>query len=112
LAGDVARIAGVGFAGDGIHDVADQHHGGLLVERIDFGCGGVRDHQHVAGVDGLPSADTGAVESEAVFKARSSVNSLTGTVKCCHIPGKSINAKIDHLYAFLFNHCHILVLVS
>ena len=68
LAGDVARIARVVFAGDRILHVADHAERGDFGERVDERGVGLRQEQHVAFVDRLPAADARAVEAEAFFE--------------------------------------------
>ena len=68
LAGHVPRIAAVVLAGDRVLNVADHRQGRDLAERIEHGRFGLRHHEHVALVDGLPAADAGAVEAQPVLE--------------------------------------------
>ena len=105
--GDVSRITGVGFAGDRIGDIADEHQGGHLEKRIDFRRCCIRNHQHVAGVDGLPSADAGAVEAEAVFEA-AFVQFTDGHAEVLPHARKIHETQIYDLYAVFLCHCQYL----
>ena len=66
--GDVAGIAFVGLAGDGIFDHAGHDEGGDLVEGVHHGGIRIGDENHVRFVDGGPAADGGAVDAEALFE--------------------------------------------
>ena len=70
LARDVARVARVVGAGDRIRDVADQLRRRILGERIHHRGVGIGNHQHVAVVDRLPSANRRSVEAEALIEGR------------------------------------------
>ena len=63
LVGDVARVAAVGLASYRVEDIANHVEGGDLEERVDSSGAGIGDQQHVAFVDGLETADAGAVEA-------------------------------------------------
>ena len=56
------------LARDGIDHVAQHHQRLGFVKRIDHGGGRVGNQQHVAFVDGGPSADAGPVEAETFFE--------------------------------------------
>jgi hypothetical protein len=66
LAGDVARVARVPLARDGIAHIAHQRQSRLLVEGVDRRRGGVGHEQHVRLADLLEPADRGAVEPDAL----------------------------------------------
>src|SRR5215471_10430550 len=68
LAGDPAWITLVVLARDGIDHVAGHYQSANLAERIDEGSVGVGNEQHVALVDGGPSADARSINPEARFK--------------------------------------------
>ena len=61
-----AWIAIIGFAGNGIEDVAHHNHGGLREERVHVDRVHVGHEHHVGLIDGLPAADGRAVEHDAV----------------------------------------------
>ena len=54
---------------------------------------GTRHDEHVGLVDGLPAADAGAVEAEALLEDVLSSRASAGMVKCCHRPGKSMKRR-------------------
>ena len=88
LLGDVARVAGVGLAGERVVDEEVQRQRLLAAERVDERRRRVGQQQHVRLVDLLEAADRRAVERETVGEDVSS-NDSTGTVKCCITPGRS-----------------------
>ena len=100
FAGDVAGVAGVIFAGDGVLDVADHHERGERGERIDEGGFGLGDDEHIALVNRLPSADAGAVEAEAVFE-NVFVELVDGDGEMLPEAGKIHETQIDGLHIFL-----------
>src|ERR1700677_1890827 len=59
FAGDAAGGTVVGFAGEGVFDVADEAEGGVLGEGVDEGGGGVGHDEHVGGLNALPPAGGG-----------------------------------------------------
>ncbi len=64
--GDAAGITVVRLARDRVDDGADERERFLGVKDVDPGRGRVGDDEHVAGIDGAPAADAGAVEAEAL----------------------------------------------
>src|SRR5207248_3217155 len=66
--GEAARIAIVGFARNRIDDGANQRERWFGVKNIDPSCGWIRDDEHIGSVDHLPTANTRAIETEAVSK--------------------------------------------
>ena len=68
LAGDVARVPGVGLSRHGVPDVTDDRQGRHLQHRVNECPGGVRHNEHVGFVNGLESANAGAVKAGAVRK--------------------------------------------
>ena len=105
LARNVARIAGVVLAGDRIADVADHHQRLARHERIDEAGRGNRLDQHVRLVDGLPTADAGAVKPQSGLEvilrelARRNRKVLPQT-------GKVHEPHVDHLHAFVRDQLH------
>ena len=69
LLGDRARVARIGLAGGGLHDVADDDHRRCGEERVHGDGGEIGDQRHVGLVDRLPAGDRGAVERNA-FRQR------------------------------------------
>ena len=65
LAGDVARVAGVGFLREGVVDEEVDVEGPRPAERIDESAGRVREQRHVRFVDLLETSDRGTVETQA-----------------------------------------------
>ncbi len=57
LAGDRARIALIGFVGQGLEHVAEHRKRALREERVEHGGLGVRHQLHVGLVDHLPAGD-------------------------------------------------------
>ena len=92
LAGDIARVARVVLAREGIADVADHHEGLGLEEGVHEGRVRHGLDQHVALVDRLPAADTDPSKPSPFSKASSS-SSCVVMEKCCHKPGKSMNLR-------------------
>src|SRR5205085_7632100 len=68
LAGDPARVPLVALARDRVDDIAGHDERGSVGERIHEYRVGIRDQQHVALVDGGPTADTRAVYAEPFFE--------------------------------------------
>ena len=66
--GDAARVACIILAGDGVLNGADQRQGRHLGERIHQRGVRIGQDEHVGFVDGLPAANGGAVEAEAVLE--------------------------------------------
>ena len=66
--GDRAGVAVVGGAGVGVHHVAEQRQGRLLIERVDDRGRQVWTQLHVRLVDRLPAGDRRAVEHGAVVE--------------------------------------------
>ena len=60
---DAPRIPFVGLHRDRIDDRANETESGFGIKRIDHSGGGIRQDKHVGGVDRLPSADGGTIES-------------------------------------------------
>src|SRR6185369_1539767 len=65
---DVTRIAGVTFLGDGIEYVADQGKSRYGNKRIHLGGLGIRNDDHVRGMNRLPATNGRTVESLSLFK--------------------------------------------
>jgi hypothetical protein len=63
--GNPARVAVIGLSRGRLEHVTGQDQGGLCIEGIDAGRGGVRHQVHVGFVDGLPAGDRGAIEHDA-----------------------------------------------
>jgi hypothetical protein len=59
---------GIGFAGDGVQDVADKAQGGVFGERVHHGGVGVGEQDHVGFVDALKTPDARPVEAQALFE--------------------------------------------
>ena len=89
---DAARVAIVWFARNWIDYRADERKRWFEVEDVDPRRRGIRNDEHVRGVNDFPAADTRAVEPEAVSKNIVAI-SLRVVVKCCHVPGRSVNLK-------------------
>ncbi len=68
LAGDVARVAGVGLAGHRVADKAVEDQRGVLRERVEDRGGGVGEQEHVRLLDLLEATDRGAVEPEPLLE--------------------------------------------
>jgi hypothetical protein len=100
LARDPARVARVRLARDRILDVADQHERRMIEERIDERGLRIRDHQHVALVDRLPTADRRAVEAHAVFE-RALVDLADRIRAVLPLTREIREAKIDDLHVVL-----------
>jgi hypothetical protein len=66
--GDPARVALIVLPRNGIDHVAGHHQRANLPEGIDERGARVRDEQHVALVDGRPTADAGSINAETLFK--------------------------------------------
>ena len=69
LLGDVARVARVGLAGDGVLHEAVEVQRRVLAERIEDRGVRVRDQEHVGFLDLLEAADRRAVEAVTVLEA-------------------------------------------
>ena len=104
FASDIARIAGIVFAGDRILDVANHAEGRELREGIDKGGFGLRNQQHVAFVDGLPAANAGAIEPEPVFEDFF-VEFADRYGEMLPEPGKVHESQVDGFYASFAAHC-------
>ena len=98
--GDAARIAGIGLAGDGVFNRADQRQGRHLGERIHDRGGWIGQDEHVGFVDFLPATDRRAVEAEAVFEQ---VGFQVGNGHGKMLPGAGQidEFEIDHLRVVL-----------
>ena len=96
----VARVPGVGLAGQRILDVAHQVQGGQRGERIHEGGVGVREQQHVRLVDGLEAADAGAVEPDAVLE-QPGVELVGGDGEMLPQPGHVGEPQVHDLRAVL-----------
>ncbi|OQB29467.1 MAG: hypothetical protein BWY09_03057 [Candidatus Hydrogenedentes bacterium ADurb.Bin179] len=66
--GDVARVPAVPLFGDRVQDIAIQKQGWNDGKGVDRRRPGIRQHQHITFVDGLPAADTGSVEAESFLE--------------------------------------------
>ena len=110
LAGDVARVAGVGLAGERVVDeeVHDQRLRGA--ERVDVGRGRVREQRHVGLVDRLEATDRGAVEVQAVVEDRL-VERRDRDREVLHDAGQVAEADVDHLDALVLDVLEQLVAV-
>jgi hypothetical protein len=102
LAGDVARVAAVGLAGQRVvHEEVDVERL-VLAERVEHGAGGVGQQEHVRLVDGLETADRRAVEHEAVGEdVRAEVLDREGEV--VRRPRQVGEPDIDELHPFVPN---------
>jgi hypothetical protein len=98
----VARVAGVGLAGERVVDeeVDDERLAGA--ERVQLRVVGVREQEHVRLVDLLEAADRGAVEAEAVvehvLRERADRHG-----EVLHHARQVAEADVDHLDALLLD---------
>src|SRR5262249_30628669 len=99
--GDLARIAVVDFACDGVFDVAGDVEGGNIEEGIHVGRVRIGDQQHVRFVDGLEAANGGAVEGQAVGK-NVFIEKGGRNGKVLHLTGQVGKADIYDLRLFLY----------
>ena len=108
LARDVARVARVVGAGDGVGDVGDDAQRRILGERIHHRSIRVWNHQHVAVVDRLPSANRRTVEAQA-FVEGSFILELGDRGSEMLPRAKQVDEfHIDHHHALFLDHCQYL----
>ncbi len=102
LAGDVARVAAVGLAGERVVDeeVDDERLAGP--ERVEVRRRRVGEQRHVRLVDRLEPADRGAVEVEAVVEDRL-VERGHGDREVLHDPRQVAEPDVDHLDALVLD---------
>src|SRR5919106_3832107 len=67
LLGNIAWITRIAFTRDRVQHIADHGQGGDFGKGIHIGAARIRDHQHIAQVDRLPSPDARAIEAIAIF---------------------------------------------
>ena len=98
--GDAAGIAGIGLAGDGVFNGADQRQGRHLGERVHDRGGWIGHDEHVGFVDFLPAANGRTVEAEPLFEQ---VGFQVGDGHGEVLPdaGQIGELKIDHLRVVL-----------
>jgi len=97
---DVAGIAGIFFLGDRVHNVTNQAQGLRFGERVHDSGGGIGNHQHITGMNGLPAADTGAVKSQPLLK-HALLQLTDGYREMLPRPQKVHEFQIHHLGAVL-----------
>ena len=68
LLGDIAGIAAITLASNGVEHVAGQTEGRNPEDRIDIGSFRICDQQHVAFMNQLKSANAGAIEADSLVK--------------------------------------------
>ena len=95
--GDPARVAVVVLARDGIDDAAEHYQSWRFGEWIHHGGSGVGDEEHVALVDGRPTADARAASNpKPSSKTSSSTICRVGyDTWCVATPGKIGEAQIQ-----------------
>src|SRR5262249_31004507 len=95
LLSNVASVAAIGLAGDGVPDVADQDQRCRRGERVEERRGRVRDDQHVAFLDLLKSAYRGTVEADALLESIS-IDRAWRDGEMLPNAGQVGKAQIDH----------------
>jgi hypothetical protein len=92
----VARVAGVGLAGDRVADETAQDQRGVLRERVEHGGGRVGEQEHVRLLDLLETPDRRAVEPEPLLERL--LGQLRGRHReVLHQPRQVREAQIDDL---------------
>ena len=105
LARDVARVARVVGAGDRIGDVGDDAQRRILGERIHHRSIRVGNHQHVAVVDRLPSANRRAVEAQPFVEGRFILELGNRGSEMLPRAEQVDEFHIDHHHALFLDHC-------
>ena len=102
LAGDVARVARVGLAGDRVVDEEVHDQGLGDAERVEVRRRRVREQRHVRLVDRLEAADRGAVEGQTVVEDRL-VERGDGHGEVLHDARQVTETDVDHLDALVLD---------
>ena len=102
LLGDVARVAGVGLAGDRVADEAVEDERLVLQERVDHRRVGVGHQDHVRLLDLLEAADRGAVEAVAILE-RALGELVRRDREVLHETGEVAEAEVDDLDPFVLD---------
>ncbi len=71
----------------------------LRIEDVDPRGGGIWNDEHVRGIDAFQPRMFERSKPRPSVKI-SSLSSLSVVVKCCHVPGKSVNVKSTSLISF------------
>src|SRR5947209_1279044 len=90
--GEATRVAIVRFACDWIDNRADERKSWFGVENVDPRRRGIRDHEHVGALMTFQPRMLEPSKPSPSVKI-SSLCSLSVVVKCCHVPGRSVNLK-------------------
>ncbi len=93
----------VGLACAGLFDAANETQGRLGHERVEPSGVGIRHHHHVRFVDGLPAANTGAIEGHPGGEAIV-VDLVVVHRQMLPDAGHVDKLEVDHLNALVFNH--------